>query len=49
VSNTGTVTLPNATTKAHIGLPMTAALQTLDLDLGSVQGLGTVQGRKKSV
>ncbi|WP_292131451.1 hypothetical protein [Mesorhizobium sp.] len=48
VSNTGTVTLPNATTKAHIGLPMTAALQTLDLDLGSVQGLGTVQGRKKT-
>lgn len=48
VSNTGTVTLPNTATKAHIGLPMTAALQTLDLDLGSVQGLGTVQGRKKS-
>lgn len=49
VSNTGTVTLPNATTKAHIGLPITAALQTLDLDLGQVQGLGTVQGRAKSV
>ncbi|MDX8537067.1 hypothetical protein RFM23_05445 [Mesorhizobium abyssinicae] len=48
VSNTGTVTLPNEATKAHIGLPMTAALQTLDLDLGSIQGLGTVQGRKKS-
>ncbi|MDX8492919.1 hypothetical protein RFN29_15175 [Mesorhizobium sp. VK22B] len=48
VSNTGTVTLPNAATKAHIGLPMTAALQTLDLDLGTVKGLGTVQGRKKS-
>lgn len=49
VSNTGTVTLPNAATKVHIGLPITAALQTLDLDLGQVQGLGTVQGRAKSV
>jgi hypothetical protein len=45
----GSVTLPSATTKAHIGLPMVAALQTLDLDLGNVQGLGTVQGRTKSV
>ncbi len=45
----GSVTLPNATTKAHIGLPMEVAMQTLDLDLGQVQGLGTVQGRKKSV
>ena len=45
----GSVTLPNAATKAHIGLPITAALQTLDLDLGNVQGLGTVQGRMKSV
>lgn len=45
----GSITLPNATTKVHVGLPMTAALQTLDLDLGNVQGLGTVQGRFKSV
>lgn len=45
----GDVTLPNAATKAHIGLPMEAALQTLDLDLGSVNGLGTVQSRRKSV
>lgn len=45
----GSVALPNATTKAHIGLPMVAAMQTLDLDLGNVQGLGTVQGRMKSV
>lgn len=49
VSNTGTVTLPNQATKVHIGLPMEAALQTLDLDLGQVKGLGTVQGRTKSV
>ncbi len=45
----GSVTLPNAATKVHIGLPMTAALQTLDLDMGNVQGLGTVQGRWKAV
>ena len=45
----GAVTLPNAATKVHVGLPMVAALQTLDLDLGAVNGLGTVQGRKKSV
>lgn len=45
----GSVTLQNATTKAHVGLPMVSTLQTLDLDLGNVQGLGTVQGRFKSV
>jgi hypothetical protein len=45
----GQVTLPNAASIVHIGLPMTAALQTLDIDLGSVQGIGTVQGRFKSV
>lgn len=45
----GAVTLPNAATKVHIGLPMEATLQTLDLDLGQVQGLGTVQGRQKSI
>ena len=45
----GEVRLPRAATKVHIGLPMTAALQTLDLDLGSVAGLGTIQGRTKSI
>lgn len=45
----GSITLPNPTTKAHIGLTMFSTLQTLDLDLGNVQGLGTVQGRTKSV
>lgn len=45
----GEVTLPNPASVVHIGLPMTAALQTLDLDLGNVSGLGTVQGRSKSV
>lgn len=43
------VVLPNAASKVHIGLPMTASLQTLNLDLGQVQGLGTVQGRQKSI
>lgn len=45
----GSVTLPNAASKVHIGLPVVAALETLDLDLGQVQGLGTVQGRQKSI
>jgi hypothetical protein len=45
----GSITLPNAAAKVHVGLAMTASLQTLDLDLGNVQGLGTVQGRMKSV
>lgn len=45
----GAVTLPNPASKAHIGLPMVATLQTLDLDLGQVRGIGTVQGRAKSV
>lgn len=43
------ITLPNAASKVHVGLPMIAALETLDLDLGQVNGLGTVQGRQKSV
>ncbi|MBW9054881.1 hypothetical protein [Rhizobium mesosinicum] len=45
----GAVRLQNAAAKIHIGLPVTAAIQTLDLDVGQVQGLGTVQGRSKSV
>ncbi|MBB3308682.1 hypothetical protein FHT78_000411 [Rhizobium sp. BK196] len=45
----GSVRLQNAASKIHIGLPVTAAIQTLDLDVGQVQGLGTVQGRSKSV
>lgn len=46
---TGAVTLPNAASTIHAGLPYEATLKTLDLDLGQVKGLGTVQGRKKSV
>lgn len=45
----GMIMMPSAASKVHVGLPMTASLQTLDLDLGQVQGLGTVQGRQKSV
>jgi hypothetical protein len=43
------VVLPRAASKVHVGLPVEAALQTLNLDLGQVQGKGTVQGRNKSV
>lgn len=45
----GSVSLQFAASKVHIGLPYTAIVQTLDLDLGQVQGLGTVQGRMKTV
>lgn len=46
---TGAVTLPNPASTIHAGLPYEATLRTLDLDLGQVKGLGTVQGRKKAV
>lgn len=45
----GSIALQNAAQKVHVGLPYEAMLKTLDLDLGEVRGLGTVQGRKKSV
>lgn len=45
----GAITLPFAAEVAHIGLPYEATLMTLDLDMGQVRGLGTVQGRQKSV
>lgn len=44
----GAITLPRSASKVHIGLPMTATLQTLDLDLGNAAGLGSVQGRMKT-
>jgi hypothetical protein len=46
---TGQVTLPNAGSVIHAGLAYTAEMETLDLDLGQVVGLGSVQGRWKSV
>lgn len=45
----GEVTLPDAASLVHLGLPYLAQIKTLDLDLGNVQGLGSVQGRQKSV
>jgi hypothetical protein len=52
VSN-GAVTLPSlaigATMKATIGLPYEAFIQTLDIEMGLLGGLGTVQGRQKSI
>lgn len=45
----GAITLPFAASVVHVGLPYEATLTTLDLDLGQIQGLGTVQGRNKSV
>lgn len=45
----GAITLPETASKVHIGLPYEATLETLALDLGQVNGLGTVQGRMKSV
>ncbi|WP_026793139.1 hypothetical protein [Pleomorphomonas oryzae] len=45
----GSVTLPNAASKIHIGIPYEAVIQTLAIDMGNVQGLGSVQGRFKSV
>jgi len=45
----GKVTLPYGGSKIHLGLEMEAMIETLPLDLGEVKGLGTVQGRMKSV
>lgn len=48
VSN-GSVTLQISASTIHVGLPYEATVQTLDLDLGQVPRLGTVQGRMKSI
>lgn len=45
----GAITIPIAASKVHVGLPYEAAMQTLDLDLGNMQSLGSVQGRMKSI
>lgn len=45
----GSVTLPIKASVIHVGLPYAATIKTLDLDLGNVPNLGTVQGRMKSV
>ncbi|WP_427928624.1 hypothetical protein [Agrobacterium cavarae] len=45
----GAVTLPISAKKVHVGLPYEAEIKTLDIDMGSVQGLGTVQARNITV
>jgi hypothetical protein len=47
VSSTGGLTLVNATTKAHIGIPYTAILETEDIEGGSQAG--TAQSRMKRI
>lgn len=49
VVTAGAITLPFEAEIAHIGLPFQATIKTLDLELGQVPGLGTTQGRMKSV
>ncbi|HEY7824467.1 MAG TPA: hypothetical protein VIG24_16620 [Acidimicrobiia bacterium] len=45
----GAITLPISAETVQVGLPYEATLTTLDIDLGQLQGLGTAQGRQKSV
>lgn len=45
----GSVTLPDPTTKCHVGLSYEALIETLSFDIGQIGGLGTIQGRMKSV
>lgn len=45
----GDVVLPYAGSVIHVGLAYEAALETLDLDMGVLQSLGSVQARWKSV
>lgn len=45
----GSITLPYEAETVHVGLPYQATIRTLDLDLGQVRGLGSVQGRMKSI
>lgn len=51
VAADGTVALPRAYAHVVVGLRYDEEtyVETLDLDLGAVQGLGTVQGRRKTV
>ena len=45
VSASGGITLSYPATKIHVGLPIQADFQTLDLELGQ----GTIQGKTKSI
>lgn len=44
----GSVTLSNAASRVHIGLPYTSDLETIGVDLTSIRGLGDSLGRIKS-
>ncbi|GAB3458466.1 phage tail protein [Insolitispirillum peregrinum] len=47
----GAITLPRGFSQVVVGLryDTDSVIETLDIDLGAVQGLGSVQGRKKSL
>jgi hypothetical protein len=45
----GAVTLPVPASKVHAGKAYEAEIKTLDLELGNAQGIGTTQGRQKSI
>lgn len=45
----GSITLPFEASKIHIGLPYEATIKTLDIDMGMLSGLGSVQGRSKTI
>ena len=45
----GAVTIDNNASVVHIGLGYTARIQTLPIDIGIINGLGTIQGRIKSI
>lgn len=45
----GAIHLQFPASVVHIGLPYVSAIRTLDLDLGSVAGIGSVQGRMKTI
>ncbi|MEP3275331.1 MAG: ubiquitin-activating E1 FCCH domain-containing protein [Stappiaceae bacterium] len=45
----GLITLPYEAGKIHVGRQMIADIETLPLDIGPVQGIGTIQGRLRTV
>lgn len=45
----GKITFPSPVSVVHAGLSYKATMQTLAIDVGNVQGLGTTQGRFKSI
>ena len=47
VSQSGTVTLPQAASVVHVGLPYVSDLEPMDLEAGAMEG--TAQGKKKRI